>query len=66
MEPAECFAARLVSFQARHQVEPVLTVRGGGSRRPISPIATDAATAFARRTGTTVRPKTPAHLLRVV
>jgi len=37
MEPAERFAARLGSFQARPQVELALTVRGGGSRRPISP-----------------------------
>jgi len=37
IEPAERFAARLGSFQARPQGEPVLTVRLGGTRRPISP-----------------------------
>jgi len=31
------FTARLGSFQARPQGEPVLTVRLGGTRRPISP-----------------------------
>jgi len=34
MEPEERFVARLGSSYARPQVEPVLTVRGGGARRP--------------------------------
>jgi len=37
IEPAERLAARLGSFQARPQGEPVLTMRLGGTRRPISP-----------------------------
>jgi len=37
IEPAGRLAAWLGSFQARPQEEPVLTVRLGGTRRPISP-----------------------------
>jgi len=37
MELAERFVAQIGSSQSRLQVGPVVTVRGGGARRPISP-----------------------------